>query len=30
MGYKIVTWVMNKHKGFDKKHVRADMGLFHL
>ena len=29
-GYKIVTWAMNKYKGFDKQHVCADMGLFHF
>ena len=28
--YKIATWVMVKYKGFDKKHVCADMGLFHF
>ena len=28
--YKIVTWAMNKYKGFDKQHVCADMGLFHF
>ena len=28
--YKIATWVMVKYKGFDKKHVCADMSLLYF